>query len=188
MPSVTVFAALSVKHVCFSAIAATGVNAIFYFAPTIFKDAGVNNPLLCAAATGLANLFGTFVGMKLVDTRGRRDLLIKGAFGMSASMLLAATLLLSPSSALGYVAVMFICIFIVNFAFSWGPVRQHVQCASGHISVHRSVLRRLFHARTVCLRGLRFAGSIQLKYFPCKSVLNPLNPLTAAQSVSFPSK
>ena len=31
---------------------ATGVNAIFYFAPTIFEDARIGDPLFCAAATG----------------------------------------------------------------------------------------------------------------------------------------
>ena len=31
---------------------ATGVNAIFYFAPTIFEDARIGDPLFCASATG----------------------------------------------------------------------------------------------------------------------------------------
>ena len=55
---------------------ATGVNAIFYFAPTIFEDAGVEDPLACALATGVANLFGTFVAIRLVDEKGRRTLLM----------------------------------------------------------------------------------------------------------------
>eukprot|EP01047_Picozoa_sp_COSAG01_P029297 COSAG01_NODE_2004_length_8669_cov_52.796499_2_plen_396_part_00 len=102
---------------------ATGVNAIFYFAPSIFQDAGVGSPLLCGAATGLANLFGTFVAMRLIDSQGRRTLLIKGAFGMAGTMLFAALLLSNGGKGfIGYVAVLFICAFVINFAYSWGPI------------------------------------------------------------------
>ena len=72
------------------------------------RAAGIDNPLGCAAATGLANLVGTFLGMKMVDNRGRRDLLIKGAFGMAVCMFLAALLLLGCNKRGHFVAVMFI--------------------------------------------------------------------------------
>ena len=73
---------------------ATGVNAIFYFAPSLFQDAGIGTPLLCAAATGIANLLGTCLAMRLIESKGRRSLLIYGAFGMAAAMLIAALLVL----------------------------------------------------------------------------------------------
>ena len=102
---------------------ATGVNAIFYFAPTIFRDAGVDEPLLCAAATGFANLLGTLLAMRLVEEKGRRTLLLWGALGMTICMGLAAMLLQGESGgASGYLAVFFVCIFVINFAYSWGPM------------------------------------------------------------------
>lgn len=102
---------------------ATGVNAIFYFAPTIFKDANVANPLLCAAATGIANLGGQLLAMRLVEEKGRRTLLLWGATGMAVCMAIAAALLQAESGGFtGYLAVFFVCIFIINFAYSWGPM------------------------------------------------------------------
>ena len=103
---------------------ATGVNAIFYFAPTIFADAKIGDPLLCAAATGFANLLGTLLAIRMVEEQGRRTLLMWGAAGMTVSMGVAAALLLpeDPSPAAGYTAVLFICMFVIHFAYSWGPM------------------------------------------------------------------
>ena len=62
---------------------ATGVNSIFYYAPTIFADIGVENPLAAGLVCGLANLGGTLLGIKMIDRKGRRTLLMAGAIGMS---------------------------------------------------------------------------------------------------------
>jgi MFS family permease len=57
-----------------------------------YGEGGIGSPLVCAAATGVANLLGTIVAMQLIDTKGRRSLLIYGAFGMAAAMAMAALL------------------------------------------------------------------------------------------------
>ena len=44
---------------------------------------------------------------------------------MTVCMMLAAGLLLladGEGGALGFLAVFFICLFIINFAYSWGPM------------------------------------------------------------------
>ena len=72
---------------------ATGVNSIFYFAPTIFADVGIEQPLVGGLVCGVANLAGTILGIYLVDRQGRRMLLLVGAVGMSAGMLASSALL-----------------------------------------------------------------------------------------------
>ena len=44
---------------------ATGVNSIFYYAPTIFADVGVEEPLVAGLICGAANLAGTLMGIYL---------------------------------------------------------------------------------------------------------------------------
>jgi len=109
---------------------ATGVNSIFYYAPSLFGQAGFQDPLLAGLLCGLANLVGTLLGLRLVDSAGRRSLLLIGAAGMVVGMFLAAALLfmfpkdengvMNPLA--GYGVVFFICLFIVFFAISWGPI------------------------------------------------------------------
>lgn len=104
----------------------TGVNSIFYYAPTIFAQAGFDDPLMAGLICGVANLIGTIMGLYLVDTSGRRTLLLVGAAGMTAGMLTSAILLLTidvkAHPLAGWLAVIATCFFVVNFAYSWGPI------------------------------------------------------------------
>ena len=67
----------------------TGINAIFYYLPTIFVQAGggTDAAFWQAVLVGLVNLGMTFVAIWLVDRLGRRPLLAIGAAGMAASLL-----------------------------------------------------------------------------------------------------
>jgi MFS family permease len=67
----------------------TGINAIFYYLPTIFSQAGggTNAAFRQAVLVGLVNLFMTFVAIRFVDRLGRKPLLIIGATGMAISLL-----------------------------------------------------------------------------------------------------
>jgi sugar porter (SP) family MFS transporter len=63
----------------------TGINTIFYYAPTVFKAAGftgTQGAILASVATGVCNVLSTFVGIALVDRWGRRKLLFMGMAGM----------------------------------------------------------------------------------------------------------
>jgi MFS family permease len=70
----------------------TGINAIFYYLPTIFVQAGggVNAAFQQAVLVGLVNLGMTFVAIRWVDRLGRKPLLVIGTIGMATSLLTCA--------------------------------------------------------------------------------------------------
>ncbi|MQR99800.1 sugar porter family MFS transporter [Gluconobacter aidae] len=57
----------------------TGINAVMYYAPTIFADAGFgqDSALLTSVAVGVGMVFATVFGGWAVDTWGRRTLLLR---------------------------------------------------------------------------------------------------------------
>ena len=101
----------------------TGINAIFYYLPTIFAQAGgaVNDAFRQAVLVGLVNLGMTFVAIWLIDKLGRKPLLIVGVTGMAVSLLVIAWAFGQPS--LNAKLVLFAIIgFVASFAISLGPV------------------------------------------------------------------
>ncbi|KAF4628363.1 hypothetical protein G7Y89_g9789 [Cudoniella acicularis] len=109
----------------------TGINAIIYYAPQIFKAIGLTGnsiDLLATGVVGVINFFSTIPAIMFLDRWGRRKVLIIGAIGMGISQLIVGTLYavyqhswLEHRSA-GWVAAVFIWIYISNFAFSIGCV------------------------------------------------------------------
>ncbi|WP_298363731.1 sugar porter family MFS transporter [uncultured Lutibacter sp.] len=69
----------------------TGINAIFYYAPTIFEQAGgsADSSFLQAIVVGLTNLVFTLVAIWLIDKLGRKPLLIIGTFTMAIALSMA---------------------------------------------------------------------------------------------------
>jgi len=69
----------------------TGINAIFYYAPTIFEQAGgsTDASFLQAIVVGLINLIFTIIAIYLIDTLGRKPLLIIGTSAMAISLSMA---------------------------------------------------------------------------------------------------
>jgi MFS family permease len=70
----------------------TGINAIFYYLPTIFVQAGggVNAAFKQAVLVGLVNLVMTLVAIRWIDRLGRKPLLVIGSAGMAISLLTCA--------------------------------------------------------------------------------------------------
>jgi len=70
----------------------TGINAIFYYAPTIFEQAGgsTDSSFLQAIVVGLTNLVFTLVAIWLIDRLGRKPLLLIGTTCMTIALLMAA--------------------------------------------------------------------------------------------------
>ncbi|KAH9665916.1 putative plastidic glucose transporter 3 [Citrus sinensis] len=80
----------------------SGINAVFYFSSTVFKNAGVpsDSGNICV---GIANLSGSIIAMILMDKLGRRVLLLGSFLGMAIAMgvqAIAATSFVSSSGAL----------------------------------------------------------------------------------------
>lgn len=69
----------------------TGINAIFYYAPTIFEQAGgsTDSSFLQAIVVGLTNLVFTLVAIRLIDKLGRKPLLIIGTSAMAIALTMA---------------------------------------------------------------------------------------------------
>jgi sugar porter (SP) family MFS transporter len=69
----------------------TGINAIFFYAPTIFEQSGIGTDAAFAQAVlvGVINVIFTLVAIALIDRWGRRPLLIVGLTGIAVSMLIS---------------------------------------------------------------------------------------------------
>jgi sugar porter (SP) family MFS transporter len=70
----------------------TGVNAIYFYAPTVFEQTGVgaDTALFNASLIGVINVVFTIFAMILVDRIGRKPLLLIGLAGVTVSTLLVA--------------------------------------------------------------------------------------------------
>ncbi len=70
----------------------TGINAIFFYAPTIFEQSGVGTDAAFAQAVyvGIINVIFTLVAMVLIDRIGRKPLLMIGLGGIFLSMFLCS--------------------------------------------------------------------------------------------------
>lgn len=101
----------------------TGINAIIYFAPEIFKSIGfgAESAFLQTFIIGIINTLFTFVAIWLIDRAGRKTLLIWGAAGMIVC-LIGAAVCFQFSITGGPWLLIFIFGFIACFASSLGPV------------------------------------------------------------------
>ncbi len=100
----------------------SGINAILYYAPRIFKEAGLNLDLafLSTAGIGLVNLGFTIVGMLLIDRLGRKKLLYLGSLGYLISLIAIAFAFYLKVSGMYVVALVFL--FIASHAVGQGAV------------------------------------------------------------------
>ncbi|TFK40390.1 general substrate transporter [Crucibulum laeve] len=108
----------------------TGINAILYYAPSIFQDLGLtgnSNSLLATGVVGITMFLATIPAVIWIDKVGRKPVLISGAFIMAACHFIVAILtgLFHDSwkahVAAGWVACVFVWIFAIAFGYSWGP-------------------------------------------------------------------
>jgi sugar porter (SP) family MFS transporter len=100
----------------------TGINAILYYAPEIFKDLGfsMDVALLQTVAVGAVNMLFTLVAIWSVDRFGRKPLMIYGAAGMGVSLMVMGFAFYFQKS--GAWVLVFILGYIACFAMSLGPV------------------------------------------------------------------
>jgi MFS transporter, SP family, sugar:H+ symporter len=102
----------------------TGINFIFYFGTTFFKQLGtINNPFLISLITTLVNVFSTPITFWGIERFGRRSLLIYGALGMGVcQFIIAIAGTIDGKNPLTVKAeIAFICVYIFFFATTWGP-------------------------------------------------------------------
>ncbi|KAL8950908.1 MAG: hypothetical protein Q9222_003086 [Ikaeria aurantiellina] len=108
----------------------TGINAILYYAPTIFSNLGLGNntvSLLATGVVGVVMLLATIPTLFYIDKLGRRPILAVGALGMATCHIIIAVIVAKDQnswashSAAGWGAVAMVWLFVVHFGYSWGP-------------------------------------------------------------------
>jgi MFS family permease len=105
----------------------TGVNAILYFAPSIFQASGFVTPsaaLLPAVLIGIINFVMTIAATLLLDRWGRRPLLLTGISGMIISLVGMVVAFLSNEVTMKWLATSSIMVYIASFAVGLGPIPQ----------------------------------------------------------------
>lgn len=104
----------------------TGVNFIMYYGTTFFTGAGISNSFLISMIINIVNFVSTFPALLIIESWGRRKVLIVGAIAMAVCQLLIAAFTLAAGDSMRTTAhqilVIFLCIDIFFFAASWGPV------------------------------------------------------------------
>ncbi|XP_044485651.1 probable plastidic glucose transporter 3 isoform X2 [Mangifera indica] len=101
----------------------SGINAVFYFSSTVFKNAGVPSDF-ANICVGIANLSASIIATMLMDKLGRKVLLLGSFLGMAVAMglqVIAATSFVSSSRAL-YLSVGGMLMFVFTFSLGAGPV------------------------------------------------------------------
>lgn len=111
---------------------ATGVNTVIYYAPAIFKAAGLGSATAAIAATagiGVVNVVMTAVAIWLLDRVGRKPLLIWSVVGMTVALVLlgmgfafTSDAAATAGGALGRITGISLIVFVASFAIGMGPV------------------------------------------------------------------
>ncbi|CAI9087627.1 OLC1v1021745C1 [Oldenlandia corymbosa var. corymbosa] len=112
----------------------TGINVIMFYAPVLFQTIGFGSDasLMSAVITGVVNVVATVVSIYGVDKWGRRKLFLEGGTQMLLCQIAVAICIGIKFGINGnpghlpkwyaIVVVLFICIYVAGFAWSWGPL------------------------------------------------------------------
>ncbi len=100
---------------------AIGINAVLYYAPRIFENAGAEGGgMMQTVIMGIVNIVFTLVAIFTVDKFGRKPLLIVGSIGMAFGAFAVA---LCDSMAIkGIFPVLSVIVYAAFFMMSWGPI------------------------------------------------------------------
>jgi SP family sugar:H+ symporter-like MFS transporter len=104
----------------------TGINFIMYYSTTFFDGAGVQSPYTKSLIINVINVVSTIPGLLVIESWGRRKLLMIGAVGMAVCQLFMAAFATAAGhhmqDAAQMILIVFCAINIFFFAASWGPV------------------------------------------------------------------
>ncbi|MGM9699979.1 MAG: D-xylose transporter XylE [Prevotella sp.] len=99
---------------------AIGINAVLYYAPRIFGDMGMDNPMVQTVIMGVVNISFTLIAVFTVEKWGRKPLLITGSIGMGVGAFLVA--LTFGNATFQLVTMIAIMLYSASFMMSWGPI------------------------------------------------------------------
>jgi len=99
---------------------AVGINAVLYYAPRIFGDMGMDDPMMLTVFMGIINISFTLVAVFTVEKWGRKPLLISGSLGMALGAFGVAVTF--GHAGMELVTAASLLIYSASFMFSWGPI------------------------------------------------------------------
>ena len=123
-----------------------GVNAVLYYGPKIFADAGFDNPMFSTVLVGVVNCVTTILAVFIIDRIGRKQLIYWGVSGM------------------------IICLVAIGIYFAWGAqiglgngfmltfFLAYVFCCAISISAIVFVLLSEMYPNSVRGRAMSIAG------------------------------
>lgn len=123
-----------------------GVNAVLYYGPKIFSEAGFGNPMFSTVLVGVVNMVTTILAVFIIDKVGRKQLIYWGVSGM------------------------IICLMAIGTYFAWGPslglgngfmltfFLAYVFCCAISISAIVFVLLSEMYPNSVRGRAMSIAG------------------------------
>lgn len=110
----------------------TGINVISFYAPILFRTVGLSESMSLLSAvisTGVVGTGATFISMLIVDKLGRRALFLIGGIQMFVSQIIVGSIMAAKLGDIGglskvyaYLVLLFVCIYVAGFAWSWGPL------------------------------------------------------------------
>ena len=108
----------------------SGINAILYYAPSIFGELGLSSnttSLLATGVVGIVMLIATIPAILYIDRIGRKPALTIGALGMGLCHFIVAIIYARNKNqwpthqAAGWAAIVMVWLFVIHFGWSWGP-------------------------------------------------------------------
>ncbi|KAG2634885.1 probable plastidic glucose transporter 1 isoform X2 [Panicum virgatum] len=101
-----------------------GINGVLYFSSLTFRDVGITSGALASLYVGITNFGGALVASNLMDTQGRKKLLIGSYLGMALAMFLIVCGISFPldEGVAHSLSIAGTLLYIFTFAIGAGPV------------------------------------------------------------------
>eukprot|EP01083_Nonionella_stella_P036685 100105_1 len=147
---------------------ATGVDAVTYYTPFVFRELGLTDEKVLLATTimGVTKLLFIFIAMALLDRVGRRPLLLVSSVGMIVALcgMVMSFLIGRPA---GFTIVLQ-CSYVAVFSLGWGPI-----CWVMISEIFPLQIRSKGMAVATCANRLT-AGLVSLFFLSMEDVLTPI--------------
>ena len=99
-----------------------GVNAVLYYGPKIFADAGFQDPLFSTVLVGVVNMVTTIIALLIIDKVGRKNLVWWGVGGMIFCLLMIGIYFLPATSLPTWFMLTFFLLYVFCTAISISAV------------------------------------------------------------------
>ena len=99
-----------------------GVNAVLYYGPKIFADAGFEDPLFSTVLVGVVNMLTTVIALLIIDKVGRKQLVWWGVGGMIFCLLMIGLYFLPSTNLPNWFMLTFFLLYVFCTAISISAV------------------------------------------------------------------